>query len=512
MLAAGFQLSARSASIETLVMPGPVSVVHAEIEAECSECHAAFSKTLQRDLCLSCHEHKNVMEDLAAGTGFHGRFEPARNVECATCHNEHEGREADIAGLDTETFDHAFTNFALEGTHAELVCETCHETGGPYREAPSVCFDCHQDDDGHKGQLGEDCGSCHRETAWEITSFDHTKYTNFTLTGAHRVVDCAVCHTNQRYEGIPTDCYSCHQLNDHHGEEYGRDCKQCHQTEDWKKTTFDHADISGFALQGRHSEIDCSSCHQGNLFNAPLARECPSCHLVDDVHQGSNGTDCSACHNNRQWSNASFDHQADTDFPLQGAHLELGCQDCHTGRSSDLALDTACFSCHQVNDVHQADLGENCARCHQDTGWRVDVLFDHDLTSFPLIGLHTVALCEACHPSPRYSDTSGLCTDCHGQDDSHQGSLGTDCGACHNPNDWRLWEFDHDASTDFMLDGAHSDTGCQSCHEAGGNYEVKPPSTCVTCHRSDDIHAGQFGRLCSRCHNTRSFDELGNIQ
>ena len=76
LLAIGFQISARSASIETLVMPGPVSAAHADIEVECSECHAAFSKTLQRDLCLSCHEHESVMEDLAAGTGFHGRFEP----------------------------------------------------------------------------------------------------------------------------------------------------------------------------------------------------------------------------------------------------------------------------------------------------------------------------------------------------------------------------------------------------------------------------------------------------
>ena len=115
LIAIGSHITTRAASIETLVMPGQVSEAHADIEAECSECHAPFSKTLQRDLCLSCHDHKGVMEDLEAGTGFHGRSETVGNVECATCHTEHEGRESDIVGLDMETFDHGLTDFALKG-------------------------------------------------------------------------------------------------------------------------------------------------------------------------------------------------------------------------------------------------------------------------------------------------------------------------------------------------------------------------------------------------------------
>jgi hypothetical protein len=510
--AIGFQISVRAASIETLVMPGPVSEAHAGIEEECSECHAAFSQTLQRDLCLSCHEHRSVMEDLAAGTGFHGRFESARNVECATCHADHEGREADIVRLDTETFDHDFTDFVLEGSHADVACEDCHSAGGLFREAQSACFDCHQEDDDHQGRLGEDCGSCHQSTSWRTTTFDHAQETDFTLTGAHQTVECALCHTNQQYEGIPDGCYSCHQLDDNHKGEYGRDCKQCHQTEDWKQTTFDHAETSGFALHGRHSEIDCTSCHQGSLFDAPLAPECTSCHLADDVHQGSNGTDCGACHDSRQWSNTSFDHQADTDFPLIGAHTDLDCRVCHTGGALDLAFDIVCFSCHRVDDVHQDGLGENCARCHQPTGWTVDVLFDHDLNRFPLIGLHAVALCEACHLSPRFTDTPALCIDCHEKEDSHDGGLGTDCGACHNPNDWLLWDFDHNASTSFILDGAHADLACRDCHQQGQNYQARPPTVCASCHLGDDVHSRQFGRQCARCHDTRSFNEIRALQ
>ena len=512
LLAIGFQISARSASIETLVMPGPVSAAHAELEAECSECHAAFSKTLQRDMCLSCHEHKSVMEDLADGTGFHGRFEPARNVECATCHKEHQGRQGDILGLDPETFDHDFTDFALKGSHAERACEDCHTAGGIFRETPVTCVDCHQDEASHQGRLGGDCGRCHQETSWLTTTFDHAKESDFILSGAHQAVECALCHNNQRYEGIPTDCYSCHQLDDQHKGEYGRDCKQCHQTQEWKQSTFDHAETSGFALQGRHAEIECNSCHQGSLIDTPLARECTSCHLADDVHQGSNGSDCSACHNSQLWSESSFDHEADTEFSLKGAHKDLNCQACHAGVGPELKLDTKCFSCHQAKDPHQNGLGENCGRCHQETGWVIDVLFDHDLTGFPLIGLHSVALCEACHLSPQFAETPGHCTDCHKQDDVHQGALGAKCGTCHNPNDWLLWQFDHAQSTSFALDGAHTDLTCQACHKEGQEYRFRQAASCAACHRGDDLHSGQFGRQCSRCHETSSFNEIGKIQ
>lgn len=512
MIATGYQSSGRPATIETLVMPGPVSVAHADIETECSDCHAAFSKTLQRDLCLSCHEHKSVLEDQVAGTGFHGLFEAARNVECSTCHTEHEGRDANIIQLDLESFDHHFTDFELAASHAELACEDCHAPGSLFRDAPSACFDCHQDDDTHLGRLGEDCGGCHQVEAWRTTSFDHARDTDFDLTGAHLEVECAMCHTNQRYEGIPADCYSCHQIDDYHRGEFGRDCAQCHLTEEWKKTTFSHEQESGFTLQGGHAELACGLCHQGNLIFEPLESKCVSCHLLDDIHQGGNGSNCSLCHDTQKWTNSSFDHQVDTDFDLTGAHTGLDCQACHAASQPDMVLDMACFACHQADDVHKAALGENCARCHQETTWKTDVRFDHDLTAFPLIGLHAVAPCEACHLSPEFADTPGQCGNCHARDDPHQGGLGTECGACHNPNDWRLWEFDHDASTSFSLDGAHSDLSCQSCHLAGKDYLAKPASTCIACHRIDDAHSGQFGRQCARCHTTSSFADMEMIQ
>jgi hypothetical protein len=34
---------------------------------------------------------------------------------------------------------------------------------------------------------------------------------------------------------------------------------------------------------------------------------------------------------------------------------------------------------------------------------------------------------------------------------------------------------------------------------------VKLQSTCIACHRNDDVHLGQFGAQCQRCHSTATF-------
>jgi hypothetical protein len=104
------------AQIETLVMPGDVIEGHAEYEAECSFCHQAFKRAEQRTLCLDCHEE--VAADVNGGRGFHGMHDKALNQGCASCHTDHEGRDADIVELDEATFQHDFTDFRLIGKHS----------------------------------------------------------------------------------------------------------------------------------------------------------------------------------------------------------------------------------------------------------------------------------------------------------------------------------------------------------------------------------------------------------
>ena len=128
------------AQIETLVMPGKVIEGHAEYEEDCNACHAKFKRAEQRTLCLDCHE--DVAVDVNAATGFHGRFDNAREAGCASCHTDHEGRDADIVKLDEGAFDHDFTDFALLGKHGETECAECHEAGDHhYAPVGAAAFD-----------------------------------------------------------------------------------------------------------------------------------------------------------------------------------------------------------------------------------------------------------------------------------------------------------------------------------------------------------------------------------
>src|SRR6516225_4329717 len=106
----------RAASIEKLLMPGPVSAAHAKTEEKCEACHDKTSRERQSTLCLECH--KDVAADLRAATGFHGRMRGAQSSQCQACHSEHHGREADIVGLSRTSFDHELTDFPLHGAHA----------------------------------------------------------------------------------------------------------------------------------------------------------------------------------------------------------------------------------------------------------------------------------------------------------------------------------------------------------------------------------------------------------
>ena len=162
--------------------------------------------------------------------------------------------------------------------------------------------------------------------------------------------------------------------------------------------------------------------------------------------------------------------------------------------------------------MHQGQQGSQCEKCHNEESWKGKVRFDHDLTKFPLIGLHAVTPCEECHAQATYKDTPTACVKCHETKDVHKRTLGTACETCHNPNDWRLWRFDHNRQTKFTLDGAHADLSCAACHTQPLQTAEKLPSDCVSCHRDDDVHNGSFGPLCGRCHNTKSFREIDVIR
>lgn len=494
--------------MEHLVTPGPLAEDHAKYENDCAKCHQALKKLGQNELCLRCH--KEVKEDINNLQGLHGANGSIKVKQCNSCHTDHKGRDFDITHLDKETFKHNQTDFALLGAHASagITCEFCHLQGKKYRDAPKDCLGCHTQDGNHKGRLGTDCASCHKETSWKDTYLDHKK-TRFPLEGKHRQVTCNACHVNETYKNTPIDCIACHLINDVHAGTSQADCGLCHNVEGWKKFSYDHNQKTKFILKDRHAGLKCASCHPGNIFKKiKLGTECFDCHNADDVHKSKNGVKCESCHSAVNWKQIAFDHNRDTQYKLSGRHTGLQCASCHNDNSGKMKIEASCYNCHKKEDIHKGQEGIKCELCHNENGWREAVKFDHDLTNFPLIGQHAVTSCGECHLSAAFKDADTACIACHQPADYHKQTLGTDCAKCHNPNGWKLWEFDHNTQTKYKLEAAHQGLECQACHQEPMGKNVELSGSCVSCHADEDVHYGSFGQQCDRCHTAESFKEI----
>ncbi len=99
-------------------------------------------------------------------------------------------------------------------------------------------------------------------------------------------------------------------------------------------TTFDH-NRTGFPLQGAHTNVACLECHSNGYAGTPT--NCDACHLTDynsttDPNHVTAGfpTDCATCAAMRvPGTTPPFDHNT-TSFPLQGAHTNVNCLECHS--------------------------------------------------------------------------------------------------------------------------------------------------------------------------------------
>jgi hypothetical protein len=491
----------RAASVETLLMPGPVSRAHVKQEETCTNCHDRSNQRTQTSLCLDCH--KDIATDVADHRGYHGRMPNAASGECRGCHTEHKGRDTDITRLSRLQFNHQLSEFPLDGAHAHLDCAACHKAATPWRKAATACATCHKADDVHKGQFTQPCGDCHTTASWSGGRFDHDK-THFALTGAHTSVSCNACHVGGHYKDTPHTCNGCHATDDEHRGARGPDCGKCHVTKEWKTARYDHLKETGYALLGIHDRITCAACHRSGNFKDRIPKDCDGCHAADDSHARRFGPKCEDCHDNEKWPLPAYDHEGRHQFALLGAHATLDCHACHTAPVAKQKLATDCAGCHRSEDPHGGKLRGHCDSCHGQKSWREGIVFDHDLTGYPLVGLHRVVSCAQCHSTMAFTGAPTTCVDCHQHEDVHKGGLGRKCESCHSPNGWALWQFDHGKETHFPLRGAHAKLQCADCHHVPPGT-VKTPSTCISCHRKDDRHLGQFGERCDQCHGVDSW-------
>jgi hypothetical protein len=518
-LLACFAGIAAAESFEKALMPGEVIHGHAKYELDCNKCHLRFDKAAQPRLCNDCH--KEVAADISSKSGMHGRLE---DKICRNCHTEHKGRNAKIAILDKDKFDHGHTDFQLKGAHREarVKCASCHLAKVKYRDAPKLCNDCHKKDDqekGHKGSLGKQCENCHDEKSWKDARFDHEK-TKFSLVGGkHAEAKCSGCHKDLTYKNAPLDCNSCHKKDDQekgHKGRYGTKCESCHNDKGWKELRFNHDTDTRYPLRGKHNQVKCNSCHlpeKGQIYQHKLPDKCVACHKKDDQekgHRGGLGEKCESCHNERGWKNSNFNHD-DTHFPLRDKHKEAKCDTCHkggvSGPNAKLKLEKECVACHRKDDQekgHKGRYGNKCESCHNEKKWTTTT-FDHDRdTKYKLKGKHQQTKCDACHLPEKgalyqQQKLDSQCIACHKKDEKHKNQLGNKCESCHNEKRWQDAPYDHNKSR-FPLTGSHAKTECKKCHQTPAFHDA--PSACNACHEKDDKHKRRFGTKCETCHYT----------
>ncbi|MEZ6016649.1 MAG: hypothetical protein R3F49_16140, partial [Planctomycetota bacterium] len=261
------------------------------------------------------------------------------------------------------------------------------------------------------------CAECHGTTRFdEAHGFQHGHFTGFALVGAHAESDCATCHAPEgsadalgrtfgraalpdgrdaraaREDG-PLTCAVCHA--DPHAGAFnardaevasGADCARCHGESSFRDMNdgFDHGHETGFALEGAHARAACSACHtplegadaSGRTTARAAGTRCADCHA--DPHAGqftratppldaqsgqrkapqTTGADCARCHSPRgAFAADSFEHEWDTNFPLDGAHAALACAACHRPEQWT-------YAGREVEGVRYRPLGMDCVDCH----------------------------------------------------------------------------------------------------------------------------------------------------
>ena len=132
--------------------------------------------------CISCHANGFVGTSTACVdchlSDFNSSVNPSHpalglSTDCATCHTT-------APGWSPATFAVHNNYYQLNGAHAGIAndCAACHN--GNYNNTPNTCMACHQSDynattdpNHQTAQFPTDCASCHSETAWQPSTFNH---------------------------------------------------------------------------------------------------------------------------------------------------------------------------------------------------------------------------------------------------------------------------------------------------------------------------------------------------
>ena len=420
---------------------------------DCRLCHEALVFQETSTDCISCHTD---LHNMTVG------------ADCARCHS------VDNWLVDNITEIHQDNGFPLLGIHAQISCNDCHtsESNLQFHRIGNECINCHQADymattaPNHiEAGYSTDCIDCHDVNSFDWSS-ENILHDFFPLVKGHDI-DCVDCHTTGVFTAIPTDCFTCHEMDfdvalnpDHKELNFGTDCAACHTLDlDWMPATFVRHDDEYFPIySGTHGGewSDCIECHPNPANYAEFT--CTTCHgksSTDGEHGGVAGyvyqsTACLACHPTGNEGD-NFDHNQ-TNFPLTGAHIGVDCNSCHANGFAGTPTD--CASCHTqdyeqtTNPNHQmSGFSMDCASCHTTNPNWTPATFDHDNMYFPIY-------------SGNHQNEWNDCIDCHINPNNY---AIFSCIDCHEHNDPNELADDHDGVNGYQF----VSTACLECHPDG---------------------------------------------
>jgi len=205
-------------------------------------------------------------------------------------------------------------------------------------------------------------------------------------------------------------CFRCHSgtLRSDEGTPLAIECNLCHSIPEQVRGTAPPPDVPADRLEGppSHEEADFLAEHRWQA-----DEDCGECH--GEISFGTDDSSfCanSACHGT-EWPGLELDPTLEHPIPLEGAHAEVWCHDCHEGTR---APEYECANCHAPPPDH---FGPQCENCHTPAGWAsvsldgVSESFDVETHPFPLDHGGADRDCTFCHPGSNF--TTYTCFTCH---------------------------------------------------------------------------------------------------
>lgn len=329
----------------------PLIGVHANLDCESCHINEQYHQFTNTPVdCRDCHldDYLSTLNPAHKKVGF--------NLDCQKCHL------LNLTSWETAVYNHP-QSFPLSGRHSGLECSDCHSNS--IAIFSTDCYACHKNDydqttDPNHVVFGfsTNCETCHTGISWEGVTFDHFAESGFRIEGAHQSILCTDCHVDNQIQGLPRDCFGCHEQDfntvsepNHITNNFDHDCTVCHNQNRWEPAFFDHIPTH-FPLTGAHTSANCVECHISGFVNTPTV--CVACHetdynnTTDPNHNGAQfSTTCEDCHTTTSWTPATWDHDGQY-FPVySGTHREKwdNCSDCHINPTNFSQFE--CINCHE---------------------------------------------------------------------------------------------------------------------------------------------------------------------